>query len=331
MKNRRDQQQGEDSADNCPLFVDVPLSKCRAIQVSGVIFDERDNEHKAFYLADIPPTADVALIQREFGGGEFSLVATGENSRQLGERRVSIAGPVLWAEELQEDRPDPREEQFGRRFSRDRDERDRDPRYDPRFDPRLGGYGGHPGMGPPGFGGYGGFPRPGAQADSVNLTAKLLDAVLASRGSSPETMQANLESLKSENDRLRSANAALQNENFDLRRRFNEQITEESDRWSRKYRDALSEEQKAKDDLYKERIRSAALERKIMEMELTAKFSKDGSKGGFDPKMLEPLFPMLGLVVSKMLGLSQDDMQRIAAEQQMMAQGAQEIPGIPTE
>ncbi len=343
MKRRNSvRQDHEESTENAPLFPDMPLTKVRGISLHGVIQDEQ-GEETAVYIDMIAPNADASYIQREFGGGSFILKATGENHQQLDERQITIAGPALWTKLLQseEDKQQQQEQdqRFGRRFGSSSDPR-RDPRFadprfaDPRFaDPRFA----DPRIGDPRFNPYqfGGPPwRPQQQSSQQEqIVGKLLDAMISSRAPDPSALKGELESLRMENDRLRSQISRLQSDEMDIRSRFNSAVEEERTRASRRIKESEETCDRFREELNKERQRAIALERKIMEYELHVKFAdkgKDGS-GGFNMESVKPMLPFIGAVAMKWLGIDAETSgQAVSESQHLVENPATSIPGIPS-
>jgi hypothetical protein len=323
----------EESTENCPLFTDIPISKVRAIEIHGMIDDGRSVE--AQYLDEIEPTSRVADIKAEFGGGRFLLKAIGEGQQPLEERQISIGGPVVWIDD--EEQHEPPEPAFGARFRGNG--RGHDPRNDPRSDPRLPQNGYDPRYGQPPFGAgppFGGSPwssprsQMGLQQEA--LMGKLLDAFISKPTTDASASQAEIQSLRNELERQRTAASNYQNDLIDLRRKYNDSIDEERSRSSKRIQELQSELDKCRQELHKEAVKIMAYERKIMEMELSSKFSKDGSGGGgFDMSKIQPLMPILGVMVSKLIGLSPDEAGQLAQEQNAISNGASSIPGIPSE
>lgn len=319
----------EESTENCPLFTDIPISKVRAIEIHGMIDDGRSVE--ARFLDEIEPTCRVADLKSEFGGGSFLLKAIGEGQQTLEERQISIAGPVVWIDE--DEQQEAQEPAFGSRFRGNG--RGHDPRNDSRFspagyDPRYAQppYGQPSPFGSPPWG----PPRSQMASQQDALMGKLIDAFISKPATDVSASQAEITSLRSELERQRTLANNHQNDLIDLRRKYNDSIEEERSRSSKRIRELESELDKCRQDLHKEAVKIMAYERKIMEIELSNKFSKDGNGGGgFDMSKIQPLMPILGVMVSKLIGLSPDEAGQLAQEQNAISNGASSIPGIPSE
>lgn len=323
MANRKTAASSEESVENCPLFTDIPVSKVRSIEVNGVRSGPNGQLHK--YIDSIAPIATKNDIRAEFGGGTFLIRALGEGQQPLEEAHVVIAGRVLWDQE--EDDEEEEEEQFqpsfGARFAGRERERERGDQRDPRRDPY-----GDRGYGSP----YGPPPWAPRQQQGSSLQDKLLEAFIARPAVDATQLQSQLESLRLENERLRSQCSSYQSEIMEIRRKYNQEIDDERQRGNKFVREFEEKLDRLRDELSKERSQRTAHERRIFEMELLSKYSKDGKSEGFSPDKLGPLMPIIGVMVSKWLGLSPAEMDQLAAEQnQMQGGGASAIPGIPSE
>lgn len=337
MGNRKTAASSEESVENCPLFTDIPVSKVRSIEVNGVRNGPTGQIHK--YIDSIAPIATKNDIRAEFGGGTFLIRALGEGQQPLEEAHVDIAGRVLWDQEEDEEEEEEEEQfqpSFGARFAGRERERERGNQRDPRRDP-YGDRGYDPRRDPYGDRGYGspyGPPpwAPRQQQQGSSLQDKLLEAFIARPAVDATQLQSQLESLRLENERLRSQCSSYQSEIMEIRRKYNQEIDDERQRGNKFVREFEEKLDRLRDELSKERSQRTAHERRIFEMELLSKYSKDGKSEGFSPDKLGPLMPIIGVMVSKWLGLSPAEMDQLAAEQnQMQGGGASAIPGIPSE